>query len=58
MDTLEAVARELQVEMKDLLDFQHLNDVEKPEDRVMRLLNMMDDKTKTLAIRVLRTFVS
>jgi len=58
LDTLDAIARELQVEMKDLLDFQHLKDEESPDDQVLRLFHMMDDKTKKLAIRVLRSLVS
>ena len=55
MDTLEAIARELQVEMKDLLDYQHLKADEPIEDQALRILRMMDDKTKRLAIRLLRT---
>ena len=55
MDTLEAIARELQVEMKDLPDFQHLLEEEPIEDQALRI---MDDKTKRLAIRLLRTLVS
>ena len=58
MDTLEAIARELQVEMKDLLDYQHLQEEEPIEDQVLRLLHMMDDKTKRLAVRLLRTLVA
>jgi len=57
METLEAIARELQVEMKDLLDYQHLKDEEPIEDQALRILRMMDDKTKRLAIRILRTLV-
>lgn len=55
MDTLEAIARELQVEMKDLLDFQHLQDGEPIEAQMLRSFRMMDDSTKRLAIRLLRT---
>jgi len=58
MDTLEAIARELQVDMKDLLDYQHLQEEEPIEDQVVRMLRMMDDKTKLVAIRLLRTLVS
>ena len=58
MDTLESIARELQVEMKDLLDYQHLKDEEPIEDQALRILRMMDDKTKRLAIRLLRTLVT
>ena len=58
MDTLEAIARELQVDMKDLLDYQHLQEEEPIEDQALRLLHMMDDKTKRLAIRLLRTLVA
>jgi transcriptional regulator with XRE-family HTH domain len=57
METLEAIARELQVEMKDLLDYQHLKGDEPIEDQALRILRMMDDKTKRLAIRLLRTLV-
>ena len=58
MDTLEAIARELQVEMKDLLDFHHLRDEEPIEDQALRILRMMDDKTKRVAIRLLQTLVT
>jgi transcriptional regulator with XRE-family HTH domain len=58
LDTLEAIARSLQVEMKDLLDFQHLIPEERVEDQVVRLLSMMDEKTKRVAIRMLRTLVT
>lgn len=58
MDTLEAIARELQVEMKDLLDFQHLQEEEPIEDQALKVLQLMDDKTKRLAIRLLRTLVA
>jgi transcriptional regulator with XRE-family HTH domain len=55
MDTLEAIARELHVEMKELFDYQHLLDEDNIEDQAQRILRMMDDKTKRLAIRLLRT---
>ena len=58
MDTLDSIARELQVEMKDLLDFQHLQNKEHVEDQALRIFHMMDDKTKRLAIRLLRTLVT
>lgn len=58
MDTLEAIARELQVEMKDLLDYQHLQKEVNIEDQAIQILRMMDDKTKRLAIRILRTLVT
>jgi transcriptional regulator with XRE-family HTH domain len=57
IDTLEAIARELQVEMKDLLDYQHLKADEPIEDHALRILRMMEYKTKRLAIRLLRTLV-
>ena len=57
MDTLEAIARELQVEMKDLLDYQHLIDGN-IEANVLQLFNLMDDKTKKLAFRLLRTLIT
>lgn len=57
MDTLEAIARELQVEMKDLLDYQHLIDGN-IEAKVLQLFNLMDDKTKKLAFRLLRTLIT
>ena len=57
METLEAIARELQVEMKDLLDYQHLQKEVNIEDQAIQILRMMDDKTKRLAIRLLRTLV-
>ena len=58
MDTLEAIARELQVEMKDLFDFQYLLKEEHIEDQALRIIHMMDDKTKRVAIRLLRTLVT
>ena len=53
LETLEAIAKHLLVEIKDLFDFQHLVLQEKVEDQAVRLLGMMDEKTKTLAIRLL-----
>jgi transcriptional regulator with XRE-family HTH domain len=58
LDTLEAIARSLQVEMKDLLDFQHLIGEESIEDQALRLLLLMDDQTKRLAIRILRSLAT
>lgn len=58
LDTLESLARSLQVEMKDLLDFQHLIAEESIEDQALRLLLLMDDQTKRVAIRLLRTLVT
>ena len=58
LDTLEAIAKHLQVEMKDLFDFRRLVTEEKVEDQVLRLLGMMDDKTKQVAIRVLHTLAT
>lgn len=58
LDTLEAIAKHLQVEMKDLFDFQHLLPEEKIEDQVLRLMGMMDDQTKSMALRILRTLQS
>ena len=55
LDTLEAIATHLRVEMKDLFDFQHLVPGERIEDQALRLLGLMDDKTKLIAIRILRT---
>lgn len=58
LDTLEAIAKHLQVEMKDLFDFQHLVPEERIEDQALRLIGMMDDKTKVTAIRLLQAVVS
>ena len=58
LDTLEAIAKNLQVEMKDLLDFQHLVAEERIEDQAVRLLGLMDNESKLLAIRLLRTIAS
>ena len=58
LDTLGAIAKHLQVEMKDLFDFRRLVTEEKVEDQVLRLLGMMDDKTKQVAIRVLHTLAT
>ena len=57
-ETLESIAIHLQVKMKDLLDFQHLVAEENIEDQVLRQLLLMDDQTKRLAIRILRTLVT
>ena len=57
-ETLEAIAKHLHVEMKDLFDFQHLLQEERVEDQAMRLLHLMDDDTKRLAIRLLRTLIT
>lgn len=58
LDTLEAIAKHLQVEMKDLFDFQHLVPEEKIEDQVLRLLGLMDEERKKLAIRMLITLAT
>jgi len=58
LDTLEAIAKHLQVEIRDLFDFQHLLTEEKIEDQAVRLLGMMDEETRQLAIRLLHTLVS
>ena len=58
MDTLEGIARELQVDMKELLDFQHLVEGEDIDSQAMKALGMMDSKTKLLAVRLLRTLVT
>lgn len=58
LDTLEAIAKHLQVEMKDLFDFQHLLPEERVEDQVLRLLGMMDEKAKKLAVRLLDTLAT
>lgn len=58
LDTLEAIAKHLQVEMKDLFDFQHILPEEKVEDQVIRLLGMMDEERKKLVVRVLRTMAA
>jgi len=53
LDTLEAIAAHLQVTIKDLFDFQHLVPEERVEDQAMRLLGMMDEERKKLAVRIL-----
>ena len=58
LDTLDAIARDLQVEMKDLLDFQHLKTGESIEGQALRIFHLMDDQTKRLAIRILHTLVT
>lgn len=58
LDTLEAIAKHLQVEMKDLFDFHHLLPEERvEEDQVLMLLGLMDEKTKSIAVRLLRSLV-
>lgn len=54
LDTLEAIAKNLQVEMKDLFDFQHLVAEESFENEAIRLLGMMNERDKKLAIKLLR----
>ncbi|WP_136513732.1 helix-turn-helix domain-containing protein [Geomonas edaphica] len=55
LDTLEAIAKHLQVEMKDLFDFQHLVPEVSIEDQALRLLGMMDEERRKLAVRILLT---
>ena len=57
-DTLEAIAINLQVEMKDLLDFQHILPTDTLENQALKLLFLMDDPTKHMAIRILRTLAT
>lgn len=57
-ETLESIAVHLQVEMKDLLDFQHLVANERMEDQALRLLGLMDEKTKHMALRILYTMAT
>lgn len=54
LDTLEAIAKHLQVEMKDVFDFQNLVPEESMEDQVLRFFGLMDERTKRMAIRILR----
>jgi transcriptional regulator with XRE-family HTH domain len=58
LDTLEAIAKNLQVEMKDLFDFQHFVPEEIIDDQVLRLLGMMDEERKKLAVRILNTLAT
>lgn len=58
LDTLEAIANHLQVDMKVLFDFQHLVAEERIEDQAVRLLGMMDERTKRMAIRILNTLAT
>jgi len=58
MDTFESIAVALNVEMKDLLDFQHLSSKENLEEEALRMFRLMDDYTKRLAVRILRTLVT
>ena len=53
LDTLESIAKHLLVEIKDLFDFQHLVPEESIEDQAVRLLGMMDEERKKLAVRIL-----
>jgi len=57
-ETLESIALHLQVEMKDLFDFQHLVGEESIEDQALRLMGLMNDPTKRMAIRILQTLSS
>lgn len=58
LDTLEAIAKHLQVDMKELFDFQHLVPEERIEDQVLRLLGMMNERTRRLALKILGTLAS
>jgi len=58
LDTLEAIAKNLQVEVKDLFDFQHLVPEESVEDQALGLLRMMNEKTKLTAVKLLRALAS
>jgi len=58
LDTLEAIATHLQVRMKDLFDFQHLVLEEKIEDQALRLLGLMDEERKKMALRILSALAS
>lgn len=58
LDTLEAIAKHLQVEIKDLFEFQHLVAEERIEDQAVRMLGLMDEKTKLLAMRILQTLTT
>jgi transcriptional regulator with XRE-family HTH domain len=57
-ETLEAISIHLQVEMTDLLDFEHLIAEERIEDQALKLLLLMDDQTKRVAVRILHTLVT
>ena len=54
LDTLEAIAKHLQVEIRELFDFQYLVPEERIEDQAVRLLGLMDEQTKRMAVRILR----
>jgi transcriptional regulator with XRE-family HTH domain len=58
IDTLEKIATELQVDMKDLLDFKHLLEGDDVETQAIKALGLMDNKTKLLAVRLLKTLIS
>ncbi len=57
MDTLESIAINLQVEMKDLLDFGHLAEGDL-DDEALRVFRMMDEKTKRMTIKILRSIIN
>lgn len=57
MDTLESIARELRVEVRELFDYNHLtsNDT---SDEIARLIATMGQDKRLLALRILRILAS
>lgn len=58
MDTLEAIADHLDVEMQDLLNFRHLSQAESLDEEVLRILRQMDLNTKRLSIKILNALIA
>jgi len=58
LDIYEAIATHHEMQIKGQFNFQHLVPEERIEGQVLRLLGLMDDQTKKLAIRLLGTLTT
>lgn len=58
LDTLDSIARELHVEVKDLFSYDHLTENKDISAEINKTIAMMDDTKKLLALRILRTLTS
>jgi len=58
LDTLDSIARELQVEVKELFNYEHISGDKDITEEISRTIAQMDDAKKVLALRLLRTLAS
>jgi len=58
LDTLDSIARELQVEVKELFSYDHLSGDKDITEEIISTMALMDDAKKQLALRILRTLTS